>query len=136
MSDARREREAGFSLTELLIVIVIIGILALLALPRFLSVTTRAKATEAKLALRQVHSLEQAYRFENDRYTDDLALAGYEANPLVTDGGTARYAVVVERAAEDGFVATATAVVDYDDDGTFDTWEVDETGRIRQRTPD
>ena len=48
--------EAGFSLTELLVVLVIIGILALLAIPRFLNVTTKAKTSEAKLMLRNVHT--------------------------------------------------------------------------------
>ena len=83
--------DAGFSLTELLIVIVIVDILALLALPRFMGVTTRAKMTETKLALKQVHTLQQSYRYEFDRYADDLAALGYEANELVTEGGTARY---------------------------------------------
>ena len=67
----------GYSLTELLIVLVIVGILALLAIPRFLGVTTRAKMTEAKLALRNVHTLQQAHSFEYDRYATDLAQTGF-----------------------------------------------------------
>lgn len=129
-------RESGFSLTELLIVLVIVGILALLALPRFMSVTSRAKATEAKLALRQVYTLEQSYRLENDRYSDEMASIGYEPNALTTEGGTARYDVQIEEASPEGFAATATAIVDFDGDGTFDVWEVDESGEVRQRTPD
>ncbi len=128
--------ETGFSLTELLIVIVIIGILALLALPRFMGVTTRAKMTEAKLALKQVHTLQQTYRYEFDRYADDLAAIGYEPNALVTEGGTARYVIAVEEADVNAFRATATAVVDFDGDGTFNVWEVDETGAIAQRVAD
>ena len=50
--------ERGFSLTELMIVLVIIGILVLLALPKLMPVVTKAKATEAKLQLKQVHTLE------------------------------------------------------------------------------
>lgn len=128
--------EEGFSLTELLIVIVIIGILALLAIPRFMGVTTRAKMTEAKLALKQVHTLQQAHRYEFDRYAEELALVGYEPNPLVTEGGSARYVVAVEEADVNTFLASATSVVDFDGDGVFNVWEVDETGQIRQRVAD
>ena len=39
------KEESGFSLTEILVVIVIIGILILLAMPKFTSVITRAKTT-------------------------------------------------------------------------------------------
>lgn len=126
----------GFSLTELLIVLVIVGILVLLALPRFMGLVNRAKATEAKLALRQVQTLQQSHRLEYDRYGDDLAQIGYEANTLVTEGGQARYVVQIERATPDAFLATATAVVDFDGDGSLDTWEVDEMGAVRNRTPD
>ena len=48
---------AGFSLTELLVVIVIIGVLVLLALPRFTSVIDKTKTTEAKLQLKHLHTL-------------------------------------------------------------------------------
>ena len=40
--------EKGFTLVELMIVIVIVGILSAVALPNFLSQTSKAKATEAK----------------------------------------------------------------------------------------
>ena len=40
--------EKGFTLVELMIVIVIVGILSAVALPNFLSQTEKAKATEAK----------------------------------------------------------------------------------------
>ena len=40
--------QKGFTLVELMIVIVIVGILSAVALPNFLSQTSKAKATEAK----------------------------------------------------------------------------------------
>jgi type IV pilus assembly protein PilA len=44
----RNALEKGFTLVELMIVIVIVGILSAVALPNFLSQTEKAKATEAK----------------------------------------------------------------------------------------
>ncbi|QNJ06682.1 type IV pilin PilA [Synechococcus sp. MEDNS5] len=45
---SRNLLEKGFTLVELMIVIVIVGILSAVALPNFLSQTSKAKATEAK----------------------------------------------------------------------------------------
>lgn len=126
----------GFSLTELLIVVVIIGILVLLALPRFTSVATRAKQTEAKVALRTFHTLQQAHLYEYDRYAADPAELGFEQEPTVDDGGTSRYRVQIEEADGSRYRAVARAVVDFDDDGTLDEWVVDETGQVTNRTPD
>ena len=60
---------AGFSLTELLVVIVIIGVLVLLALPRFTSVIDKTKTTEAKLQLKHLHTLQKSFFYEHDRYS-------------------------------------------------------------------
>lgn len=128
--------EDGFSLTELMVVLVIIGILALLALPRFMNVTTRAKMSEAKMMLKQVHALQKAYYFEHDLYAADLATLRFEHTPLITDGGTARYQIGIESAEGFAFIATATAVVDFDKDGEMNVWEVNQDGVIAERTPD
>lgn len=55
--------EKGFTLVELMIVIVIVGILSAVALPNFLSQTDKAKATEAKTVssayLKQIYAAFQ-----------------------------------------------------------------------------
>lgn len=134
--EAGHSHEAGYSLSEIMIVVIIIGILALLALPRFLSVTTRAKQTEAKTMLAHLHTLEQAHLYEYDRYSLSLDTLGFEPAPLVTSGGTARYAVGVEEATRGAYVATATSIVDFDGDGVFNVWQIDESGRVTERVPD
>lgn len=77
---------AGFSLTELLVVIVIIGVLVLLALPRFTSVIDKTKTTEAKLQLKHLHTLQKSFFYEHDRYSASPGEIGYEQSPLVSEG--------------------------------------------------
>jgi type IV pilus assembly protein PilE len=131
-----RENQLGFSLTELMVVLVIIGVLVLLALPRLLPIITKAKTTEAKLQLKQLFTLEQTFKFEHDRYTRSLAEMGFEQEKLISEGGQARYRVEVLSADEKGFMAQALSTVDFDDDGTFNVWTVDQTGMIKEKVPD
>jgi len=130
------QEEQGWSLTELMIVLVIIGILVMLAIPIYRTITTKAKTTEAKIMLGQIVTLEKAYYLEHDMYSKDLEAIGFEQNKLITDGGRARYVVKVEKADENGFDATATSVIDFDKDGTFNVWEVTQDDIIKEKTPD
>lgn len=127
---------SGFSLTELLVVLVIIGVLVLLALPRLMPVVTKAKTTEAKLNLKQVYMLEKSFKFENDRYSNNLIEIGFEQEKLITSGGTARYVIEIKETGQNSFRAVATAVVDFDNDGTFNEWEVTESGIIKETRGD
>ena len=128
--------QKGFSLTELMVVLVIIGVLVLLALPKLLPLVTKAKTTEAKLMLKQVYTLEQSYKFENDRYSQVLTEIGFEQNKLITDGGQARYKIEIVSADEKSFVAQATSIVDFNNNGVFNVWVVDESGAIKEKVPD
>ena len=130
------KKEDGFSMTELLVVLVIIGVLVLLALPRLMPVVTKAKTTEAKLNLKQVYMLEKSYKFENDRYSENLAEISFDQETLVTDGGTARYKIEIAESDLNSFKATATSVIDFDNDGKFNVWEVTQTGKIKEVIPD
>ncbi len=126
----------GFSLPEIMVTLVIIGVLVLMALPKLLPLVTRAKTTEAKLMLKQVYTLEQSYKYEHDRYTQNLPEIGFEQSKLVTDGGQARYKVDVVSVSDTAFVAQATSVVDFNGNGVFNVWEADQTGSIWEKTPD
>ncbi len=68
--------EGGFTLIELLVVIVILGILAAIALPSFLSQTSKAKQVEAKTTLGTINRAQQAYFLENARFADQIEELG------------------------------------------------------------
>lgn len=127
---------SGFSMTELLVVLVIIGVLVLLALPRLMPVVTKAKTTEAKLNLKQVLMLQKSFKFENDKYSSNINEIGFEQEKLVSEGGTARYKIEIVESDLNSFRALATATIDFDNDGTFNVWEVTQGGQIKEVTPD
>lgn len=109
---------SGFSLIELMVVIVVIGILAALAIPRFTGVSNKAKAVEAHTNLKFLYDLELDYYQLHDHYLpveegQDNPELGFKT-PKPQDG--ARYTYRVE-VSETGFAATATERVDINKDG-------------------
>lgn len=130
------KNQSGFSITELLVVLVIIGVLVLLALPRLMPVVTKAKTTEAKLSLKQVYMLQKSYKFEYDKYSANLNEIGFEQEKFVEEGGSARYRIELVESDLNSFKATATSTVDFDNDGTFNVWEVNQDGQIKEVVPD
>ncbi|MGB0952594.1 MAG: type IV pilin protein [Planctomycetota bacterium] len=61
-------KKAGFSLVELTIVVVILGVLATFAVPRFMSSVEKTKASEAFSYLAQIESAQGRYNAENGIY--------------------------------------------------------------------
>lgn len=126
----------AFSLSELLVVLVIIGILVIIALPNLMPLISKAKAMEAQQQLGFLHSLQQSYFYTYSRYSDSLDEIGFEQSSLVSDGGNANYLIEIVDANGDGFVARAIAVVDFDKDGIFNEWEIDQDKNLRETVKD
>ena len=66
-------KNKGFTLLELIIVVIVIGILASIALPRYLKVMEKARSTEAKQILGTVRSAQMRYYASHQNYTDNFA---------------------------------------------------------------
>jgi type IV pilus assembly protein PilE len=133
-----RKRVKAYTLTEILVVLVIIGILVLLALPNLLPLITKAKSLEAKTQLAHVQTLEQGYFFEHSKYSKDLVEIGFIQDKLTTDSkdGRANYRIEITNATNTTFTARATAVVDFNGNGTFNVWEIDQDKSLKEVTPD
>lgn len=126
----------AFNLQEMLIVLAIIGILLLIALPSLMPLIGKAKSVEAQIQLKALYHSEQTFRFIHSRYSNDVGQLDFEIPPTVPHGGTANYAYEIIEASTDRFKARATAVVDFDGDGIFNQWEIDEGGQPKQTVAD
>ncbi len=68
----QKEARKGFTLVELAVVIVIIGVLAAFGVPRFLKSVERSKAAEAFAYLSAVRAAQERYQAREGTYADDI----------------------------------------------------------------
>lgn len=67
-----KNHQAGFSLVELTIVVVILGVLAMVAVPKYHQVTERSKATEAFVYLQHVAKAQAMYEARDGEYAKSM----------------------------------------------------------------
>ena len=129
---------SGFTLTELLIVLIIIGILVLVALPNLMPLISKTKSTEAQLQLEHVYNLEKSHYYMYSKYSNDLPGIGFEQEKMVTESGEGRanYKIEIVEAGPNSFIARATAVVDFDGDGAYNIWEINENKTLTETIKD
>jgi len=63
----------GYTLTEIVIVVLIIGFLAMMAVPRYFRAVEKSRTAEARNILGQIRDAEIAYYLEYNAYTNLLA---------------------------------------------------------------
>jgi type IV pilus assembly protein PilA len=87
---ARTSDEGGFTLIELLVVVLIIGILSAIAIPAFLSQTSKASDSAAKTQVGTLQTTMQTYAAENNGSYANATLANLkEIEPTLKDTTTA-----------------------------------------------
>lgn len=126
----------GYNLQEILVVLVIIGILLLLALPNLMPLIGKTKSIEAQTQLKHIHNSQTTHRYMYSKYSNDLSEIDFEAPKTVNENGNANYIYEILSADNSTFKARATAISDFDGDGVFNVWEIDENGTPKQITKD
>lgn len=82
------QKQAGVTLLELMVVVVIIGMISAFAYPSYMDFVVRAKRGAGKSILLQVADRQQQFFMDNKRYATTLTQLGFPSNPFfVADDG-------------------------------------------------
>lgn len=78
-------KQRGFTLIELMIVVVIIGILAAIGYPSYRNYVLRSNRTEGYAALTDAATRQERFFSNNNSYTADMTNLNFDANPYITN---------------------------------------------------
>ena len=126
----------SFNLQEMLVVLVIIGILLLIAIPNLMPLIAKAKSVEAQIQLKGIYNAEKQYNFMYSKYSSDFSEIDFEVPKTITENGTANYVYEIISSSNGEFKAKATAITDFNGNGIFNVWEIDQDGNPKQITKD
>ncbi len=110
--------KSGFTLVEILIVVVILGILAAIVIPQFSSASSEAKLASLKSNLQLIRAQIQLYKFKNDDASPTVS--GF-TNQMTTDANSGPF---IQSIPDNPYTSTNTVVAWGDGGGA---WELDES---------
>ncbi len=98
----------GFTLVELVIVIVIVGILSVVAVPIYRGYTRKAMASEGKSLLGSIQTSQKIYYAEHSAFLTGLTNVGYNSVLDVDTRGNKYFKTYSVTANATGFTATTS----------------------------
>ncbi len=127
-------KKRGFTLLEVLVVIIIIGILAALALPQYMKTIKKARVAEATSNIGSIRGAEIRYYQENDTLVTGSDLSGLDIEDP-NNVNNAYFSYLVSGTSVDDMVITATGKNDKITKGVTVTYNLDEDGKIISNIP-
>lgn len=118
----------AFTLTELLIAMAIVAIVALMALPVYNRYVVKARQQDAKAQLMAIRQAQEIYKLQYGGYTNNTGLL---SNWLPTLN---RYTFSITAATPATFTAQGSGNID--GDVTIDVWQINEAGAMTNPTND
>ncbi|CAN5401757.1 hypothetical protein BH10PLA1_BH10PLA1_02670 [soil metagenome] len=90
MTAIRKTAARGFTLVEILIVVIILGILAAIVIPQFTNASTEARQSNVKSQLQTLRSQIELYKLQHKDVAPLLVTTGWDVMTKYTDidGGT------------------------------------------------
>lgn len=114
-SSPSRRVSVGFTLVELMIAVIVVGILAAVALPSFIDQIRKTRRSDAMSVLAAIQQAQERWRSNHASYAGELAnTAGSGVAPnglgFASTTPSGYYTIALSGASPTGFTATATAV--------------------------
>jgi len=131
-NNQNKYRLKAYSMSEILVVLCIIGIIIYLAIPKQAPVVSIAKSIEAQNMLNMVYSLEKNHFYRFSKYSSDLSEINFEQVKTIDQGGQAVYKIEIIESSINSFKATATSLQDFDGDGVYNTWQIDQDRTLKE----
>jgi type IV pilus assembly protein PilE len=97
----------GFTLIEVMVVVVIIGVIASIAYPSYVGFITRGARGDAVAGVMQVANLQEQFYLDHRAFTADMNLLGLGADPFKVENKLYEVDAVL---ANGGYTVTATAI--------------------------
>lgn len=120
--------ERAFTLVELLVTVVIVGVIAAIAIPIYTKYVAKARQQDARGQLTAIRQAQEIYKLQYSAYTTNTALlSGWKSS-------LGRYTFSITGAAATTFTAQASGNID--GDATIDVWTIDEAGNLVNTTND
>jgi type IV pilus assembly protein PilE len=103
MIAVRKRRNSGFTLIEVVIVVVMLGVLMSIALPAYQDSMRKGRRADAKAGLMDAANRQERLMLDRRTYTDDMEDLGFEDDPMLTEE---QYYSIDAEACADGTIAT------------------------------